>query len=301
MANINYTFIIPHKNIPTLLQRCLNSIPRREDIQIIVVDDNSDPDKVDFNHFPGAGEPCVEVYFTKEGKGAGYARNVGLGYAQGKWLLFADADDYYSENFIDILDVYKDKNIDILYFSAYSVNSETLLHSNRANSIIDLILKYEEDDINKDDLIRYTLWVPWNKMFNRSFIVNYKLFFEEILSGNDAMFVVRAGHLAKNISVENKKLYCVTYRNDSLTYHRNIKSVYSSFKMRLRLNDFFIAVGKRNMCVLLYGTVYDVFKHYSAFEAFKLIYFIIQGKQLFLFIHQIISKLHSLCLKKNCV
>lgn len=298
MADINYTIIIPHKNIPDLLRRCLASIPRREDIQIIVVDDNSDPEKVDFNHFPGMGEPCVEVYFTKEGKGAGYARNVGLGYAQGKWLLFADADDYYSENFIDILDVYKNKNIDILYFSAYSVDSETLLHSSRADNIIDLILKYEEDDIDKDDLIRYTLWVPWNKMFNRSFIVNHNLIFEEILSGNDAMFVVRAGYLAKNISVENKKLYCVTYRTNSLTYRRDIKSVYSSFKMRLRLNNFFITIGKKNMCVLLYGTVYDVFKYYGAFEAFKLIYFIIQDKQLLLFVSQLVAKLHSLCSKR---
>ena len=85
---INYSIIIPHKNIPDLLQRCLNSIPRRTDIQIIVVDDNSDPKKVDFEHFPGVGEKCVEVYFTKEGKGAGYARNMGLKYAKGKWLLF---------------------------------------------------------------------------------------------------------------------------------------------------------------------------------------------------------------------
>ena len=68
MKEINYSFIIPHKNIPDLLQRCLDSIPRREDIQIIVVDDNSDLDKVDFDHFPGISEPCVEVYFTKEGR-----------------------------------------------------------------------------------------------------------------------------------------------------------------------------------------------------------------------------------------
>lgn len=50
---INYSIIIPHKNIPDLLQRCLNSIPRRTDIQIIVVDDNSDPKKLILNIFQG--------------------------------------------------------------------------------------------------------------------------------------------------------------------------------------------------------------------------------------------------------
>ena len=43
----NFTFIIPHKNIPSLLQRCIDSIPQREDVHIVVVDDNSDSCQVD--------------------------------------------------------------------------------------------------------------------------------------------------------------------------------------------------------------------------------------------------------------
>ena len=62
---INYSIIIPHKNIPNLLQRCLDSIPNREDVQIIVVDDNSDPNIVDFDKFPGLNRSNVEVIFTK--------------------------------------------------------------------------------------------------------------------------------------------------------------------------------------------------------------------------------------------
>ena len=41
MKDITYTFIIPHHNCPELLDRCLTSIPQRDDIQVIVVDDNS--------------------------------------------------------------------------------------------------------------------------------------------------------------------------------------------------------------------------------------------------------------------
>ena len=36
-----FSIIIPHKEIPDLLMRCLKSIPVSEDIQVIVVDDNS--------------------------------------------------------------------------------------------------------------------------------------------------------------------------------------------------------------------------------------------------------------------
>ena len=41
---ILYSIIIPHKDIPCLLQRCLDSIPPRDDVQIIVADDDSSLD-----------------------------------------------------------------------------------------------------------------------------------------------------------------------------------------------------------------------------------------------------------------
>ena len=64
---INYSIIIPLRNIPKLLQRSLDYIPYRDDVQIIVVDDNSDPQVVDVDNFPVMNIPIVEVYFTKEG------------------------------------------------------------------------------------------------------------------------------------------------------------------------------------------------------------------------------------------
>ena len=48
------------------MQRCLDSIPPRDDVQIIVADDDSSPDVVDFAHFPGSDRADVEILFTKE-------------------------------------------------------------------------------------------------------------------------------------------------------------------------------------------------------------------------------------------
>ena len=41
---MNYSVIIPHKNVPKLLARCVNSIPVRDDIEVIVIDDCSSPE-----------------------------------------------------------------------------------------------------------------------------------------------------------------------------------------------------------------------------------------------------------------
>ena len=110
----NYSFIIPHKNCPDLLQRCVDSIPERDDVQVIVVDDKSDEGKKPaLKH-----RKNLQVIFldVSQSKGAGRARNVGLEHAKGKWLLFADADDYYVEGFINILDHYIDGYNDVVYF-----------------------------------------------------------------------------------------------------------------------------------------------------------------------------------------
>lgn len=87
-----FSIIIPHKDIPDLLMRCLRSIPVSEDIQVIVVDDNSADADTYLDKCPELSRPYLEFVRTTKGKGAGYARNVGLDHAKGKWLLFADAE-----------------------------------------------------------------------------------------------------------------------------------------------------------------------------------------------------------------
>jgi glycosyltransferase involved in cell wall biosynthesis len=71
---MDISIIIPHRNIPELLKRCIDSIPITNNIEVIIVDDNSDDEIVDFTHFPGKERPNTQVIFTKKGKGAGYAR-----------------------------------------------------------------------------------------------------------------------------------------------------------------------------------------------------------------------------------
>ena len=194
MSLINYSIIIPHKNSPSLLQRCINSIPRRNDIQIIIVDDNRDSDKVNFDCFPGINEKYIEVYFTKEGKGAGYARNIGLRHAKGKWLLFADADDYYVKNFIFILDQYLTSQHDIIYFK---VTSDTKGKFNRSFEINKNRELYIQKKISINN-IKYLDWAPWNKMFLREFIEKYQIKFDEIPIGNDAFFSFYSGEKSVN-------------------------------------------------------------------------------------------------------
>jgi len=56
-----FSIIIPHKEIPDLLMRCLRSIPVSEDIQVIVVDDNSADADTYLDRYPELSCPLFKV------------------------------------------------------------------------------------------------------------------------------------------------------------------------------------------------------------------------------------------------
>lgn len=276
MEEYNYTIIIPHKNIPKLLQRCLDSIPERPDVQVIVVDDNSDPAIVDFGNFPGKDRKNTEVYLTKEGKGAGYARNVGLRYAKGKWLLFADADDYYNTNFIGILDIYINSDNDIVFFNISNSNAKSSISTKYEN--------YFEGKGNVDDI--RLIWVPWNKMFSCNLIKRNNICFDEIPVGNDAMFCLNANNMAKKISVIKEQLYVYTSDNtNSISLRKkDFKRIIDYLKINIVINRFLRETGKRNhtMIIIAPKILSQLFKQYGLKNV--LTYLFLMGKEGVLFI-----------------
>lgn len=214
---VSYSIIIPHKNIPNLLQRCLDSIPIRSDVQVIVIDDNSDEDKVDFSHFPQWGGDEYEYYLTKEGKGAGFARNVGLEHAKGTWLVFLDADDLFLPVVSEVFDEEINTEDDIVFFRPKPVLSNHLeMTSTRSGSKYSTYIdKYFETG---DEVELRTLWhSPWSKLIKNSFVSSNGIRFDETKYSNDVMFSTKTGCEAKRIAARDKSFYVVTEREGSLT------------------------------------------------------------------------------------
>ena len=210
-----FSVIIPHYDIPDLLMRCLKSIPVSEDIQVIVVDDNSPDADTYLEKYPELSRPYLEIIRTTKGGGAGYARNVGLEHAKGKWLLFADADDLYVDDMYNIIRSYADSKADIIFFKEKSVLStdihQTIKRVEYMNKYID---EYLETGCDKYVRLRYPQ--PWGKMIKREFVENYRFRFDEVEYSNDYFFSVCTGYYAKEVDVSNQVLYIYTYRENSL-------------------------------------------------------------------------------------
>lgn len=216
-----FSIIIPHHNIPRLLERCLASIPQRDDLEVIVIDDNSDPSIVDFQNFPGANRSDVHVIYSKEGRYAGAARNCGIEAAQGKWLLFADADDFFTPCLPRMLDRYADSPHDIIFFHANALDSELYSPSPlallRIRHIENYYRTYARDPHAGETLLRYAWGEPWAKLYNAQLIRHNNIRFDTTPIHNDTTFTYLAGHHARTIAVDPHCLYCVTYRPGSLS------------------------------------------------------------------------------------
>lgn len=210
MTIINYSIIIPHKNSTKLLQRCIDTIPYRKDIQVIIVDDNSDCNIVDFDYFPGLNEKHIEVIFTKEGKGAGYARNVGLSHAKGKWIIFADADDLFLDNFDEVLDIYLNSPYDIIFFKTFDSKSKLL--TNYSDDIVDIerASYFNQMWERSIEYLKFTHIVPWSKFIKKECIDKHNNHFDETMCSNDVMFSIRLALSTNSILKSENYIYSVT-------------------------------------------------------------------------------------------
>lgn len=250
----NYTVIIPHKNCPDLLQRALDSIPEKDDIQVIIVDDNSDASKVDFEKFPGLERKNTIVVFDKSCKGAGRARNIGLSKIDNntKWVTFLDADDFYSKDAEAIFEKYKDNKNDIVYFYCHSVFSETFEPSSRKERYNKKLVESKKDE----EILKYKMHEPISKFISYKIIKENNIYFEEVIASNDAMFSVRLGHVAKNIEVDNRTLYVITESSSSLIKQVSLNVLNCRYNVGLRVNDFLKLANRFKYHVNLFGLAY---------------------------------------------
>ncbi|MFH0264237.1 glycosyltransferase family A protein [Vibrio rumoiensis] len=213
---IIFTIVIPHYNNISGLKRLFDSIPDSSFIEVILVDDRSTKIKLDdvihsqsFVNFK---------FFSNEekNKGAGSCRNIGLNHASGKYILFADSDDFFLQDaFTSLVEIIKYKpDYDIYFLKPTSLSLITGLDSDRHIYYCKLVDDYLETG---SDEIRFNFHVPWSKVYLKEFLLVNSITFDEVIASNDVMFSLKSGHLAKNIIACDNSIYCVTRGESSLT------------------------------------------------------------------------------------
>lgn len=168
------------------------------------------------------------VAVDKPNTGVGDTRNEGLKIAKGKYITFADADDWYSEDFFEkIIPEIEKNNFELLVFNAKVMNYEEYMHN--------LIpKKYKEGlFIEKEGVRKYLLGefchkignVPWNKIYLNKIIKDNNLKYEENKKrGEDLLFNVLYVSKIEKYRYVNLKLYYYALNMNTMTtniYRKN--------------------------------------------------------------------------------
>lgn len=233
------SIIIPHYNTPDLLLKLLSTIPDVPSIQVIVVDDNSNVNYID-KIKRNITNSNVELYFNTSGlKGAGVCRNIGLNNAEGKWILFADADDFFLEDAFSIIKRYLNTNFDVIYFVPTSINLKDGSRSTRHLNYQKRLVNYLKNP-NKftENILRYRFSAPWSKLIRKDFIIKNNILFDEVIASNDVMFSAKVGANLKKFHVSEEKIYCVTRSEGSLTRTMNKSIFLTRFDVFLNYNKY---------------------------------------------------------------
>lgn len=212
--NDKVSIIIPVYNCKQYISRCVLSLLKQtyENIELVLIDDGSTDGSGDILD-SYSNDLRVSVYHIKNG-GVSRARNYGIKHATGTWIMFVDADDFVSCNYVDTLlkaaHYYK---VQIATCSAYhtfdsNIQSLPVLEKSRVNYI-----KVDEYDFTKP----YEHSCCWGAIYHRDVIEDIS-FVEDLYVGEDTFFFCECLNKCDYVVDVGEKLYCYIHYENSLMH-----------------------------------------------------------------------------------
>ncbi len=281
--------VIPVYNAGKYIGQMLESVIEQsfKEIEVICVNDGSVDNSCDIIKSYMKRDSRI-ILLEQSNLNAGAARNRGLLRAKGKYIVFWDADDKFDRKALELMYLkMQKKQADICVCGVCEFTNDSKVYE--TDGYLKTALIPHKDPFNKYDiheaLFSFASNVVWNKMFNRKFLMDHNLRFQEIRQGNDTAFVMKALYLADRITIAEK--YLAFYRMnhaDSLTgkSSETIFCPYQSYICALqeleKEPDF--PYVKKSFCNKAAKGMFRALNIQTSFEAYKELYQFLQEEGL---------------------
>ncbi|WP_316569226.1 glycosyltransferase family 2 protein [Neobacillus sp. YIM B06451] len=226
--------VIPVYNAEKTVSRAIYSILSQDfyNMEIIIINDGSTDRSLEICQNIARIEPRIRL-FSIENSGVSNARNLGIEQAQGKYITFLDADDYYMDGYLKVIMAEIEPNTQLVLFG-YNVvrggKSYPCTFPEKMDSQFSTQAQFRKAAITliENELIN----APWNKVYLTSYIKNNKINFPvNIDIGEDLRFNLLVIKNINYVKVSNQMLVNYTVKKGE-----GLVSRYRRNRLEIRLS-----------------------------------------------------------------
>ena len=211
--NPSISVIIPVYNAEKYVSRCIASVQAQtySHWQMILVDDGSKDKSLEIcQKYAGADNRIHVIH--QENAGPGIARNVGLEYAKGKYVVFIDSDDYIEKDYFQLLSEHDE---DVVYIDVRNVDEsgsvlkEDYMSANKGLSLDSILRRQMTGSIN---------WGGVRKCLKLRVLQENNIKYTNHKIGEEALYSFQVLWFAKSVAFIDRPLYSYVQRNDSQSH-----------------------------------------------------------------------------------
>lgn len=243
---LKYSIIIPYYNADKWIGRMLDSLLkqdlRRDEYEIIVIDDGSTDEPVVLNSYVQR-YPNIH-YVRQKNAGPGCARNTGISIATGEYIFFCDSDDYIAENVLGILyDIAHERELDMLFHNRIKVNDSYRVEARHDQPIVidEYVSGQQFFGLPIDGYIITGVWIF---IIRRAFLERNKIRFPSGIMNEDSSFYIDAIMSSGKVAKTNLDVYFYVQNPQSLLHFAGLKQ-----QAERHVNDMFQFVQKLTVTI----------------------------------------------------
>ena len=257
------SIIIPVYNSESYITQCIDSILTQSftNFELILVNDGStdSSDKICDEY---AQKDSRVVVIHKENGGVSSARNKGIDFAKGEWIMFVDSDDYLSTTYLSAFPMNIEHDMEVCGMKMMNDNNQSYCPKQTMLYTTENMSKFYNDIFDNPYITS-----PCTKILKRTLLNKYNVRFDErIKITEDTLFIM-------NYLLNSKSIYLIPNNG---YYYRNPENIAN--KYRQNVDCMYYNLTKLSKTVVLLSNKFN-------FDASK----IIQG----------ISRFHYSCFSSN--
>jgi glycosyltransferase involved in cell wall biosynthesis len=257
----NVSIIVPIYNTELYLEDCLNSIINQtyQQIEIILIDDGSTDRSCEIMNIYAEKDKRIIIH-SQPNRGVSAARNAGLAFATGEYILFVDSDDTIHCDTIEKLCrqailTAADIIIGNVFFCYPDGKRIPLFHRMAVYSNLSSLSGEQCFSL----LVEASVFPPLVYLYfvKRTFIQKNQLYFEEGIVHEDELWCVKTLIHAMNVSIMDFFYYYYREREGSIMHSDNKKYRISSFiKVVNALEIFASELHEKQQFIQAIGYIY---------------------------------------------